>query len=397
MRFHWLPLLTLLAACPPVVPDPADDDDAAAEPEPWLVTAEVLDIEALPVAGATLAVGDDVRVTDASGVEVFEVDAGPPAQVDFGAGDEVDSRVTCYGSERFWDFGDWTYVPPETSITVTIDAIESPEDFRFAWVFEYADFDWVSTWTYPASSFEEGPDGWTLTLGVVPAARWAAFAAEPRDGEAWWARVDGDEPLEDGDEASVTLALSASGGGTQAWDGDVPEGVTVVELKERVEVWGEAVWLSVGTFVGGEEVALPVYDGSLDVLEYRAEATWDVEGCDAAATTKTLAPLFPPDVLTLGELPRPPEFGPVGGDWSASPDLWWSAPDANSASTYLYAWDADGAFASPWSVRVQDDCDDVATWPATADPMGSGWTVDARLYAYFDGASGRCTVSGVVP
>jgi len=393
MRHFW-PLLAALPllGCPSVEPEPepADDDDDSPAAD-WLLTGEVRGNDGQPAAGVELSVGSDAQVTGADGMFEFAVAAGPPVQLDMTEDGSVSSTVTCSESERLWF---WTFggTPPEwPTVRFVVDEIEDPATFRLLFVLEYLDFNYLSYVGVAGSNFVETDEGWVAERTMPTAARWMVIAAEPRGDAAWSASYDGEGPLLADDELEVSLSMAPTGAGTQSWDGVLPEGVTSVAITERVEVWGVGFPLPLGSHEAGSSQDLPVYDGSLDVLEYSLTYTVASEVCDSATVSLASAPLFAGDVLHLPEPPERSEVAPRGGSVGARPELTWNVPEeAGNVYVYLYSWDAEGNFLPSWSIDARAGCGDGARWPTALDDLPPDATGYASMTVYGGEWSARC-------
>ncbi len=396
-----MPLLAALAlaiGCPqppttvPPAPTPGPTPD-----EPFTFAGFVRDYSGEPVAGAELAVGEQVELTDLEGWAFFELEDGPPVQADFHEGPgRVESELTCADQESFWapsgSSGTWEY----GTFEVTVEGLVDPAGFGMALVYRYAEpYDWVSWYRVSGAWLaEEEPGTWTTSLRISPTEEWEIVASEVRsDGTAGFGHVVGGHGLGVDETIQVTVVLEDTDGGTQPWDGVLDTAATRLVIEERLEVMGEGVYLPVLTAEpDGLARDLPVLDGDLGVLEYNVQLLFDGPDCDYQDLDLSLPPLFPPDTLTL---PDPPEAPVIGFEGSAEqPEVTWTG--AGDGSTYVYAdvWNAAGeVHVSDWFVYVRPGCGDRLTWPVFLEPVKESEVLSASISTYGDGWSGYCSAT----
>ncbi len=384
--------LVVLIGCPP---EAADDDDAVTPPEeaepPWTLEGTVLEYSGVPVAGVELAVGAEFQTTGADGAFSFEVPAGPPVQLDRTEDDgAVDSVVSCSHDERLWVWTGGSSSVESALVRVLLPGHADVDGLSLILLFEYADGGWLSTWSMDGSALTETVDGWMVEREIPPVARWLLVAAQPTSEGVSWAWHQPGGSLADGDVAEVSITLEPSEAGEQEWDGQLSEDVASAELLERIEVWGTGLWLPVGTLTAGSPTSLPVYDGSLDVLEYQVTFTLESELCSSLTATTYVDPLFPGEELSL---PPAPAAGEVWLEDSAAarPTVGWSAgEDVGNQYIWYYRWDEAGEFQPTWSFDTSGDCGRSAVWPEAMGDVPSGTTTSIYFTAYGDGWNSRC-------
>lgn len=392
--------LVVASGCPlpPPGEEPEPPTEEPAPQEPFVFTVSASDYSYEPVAGVELAVGEQVGLTGQDGSYEFQLDAGPPVQLDhheeLGV---VDSTLTCADQEHLWVWTgsdtEWIY----GTVELTVQGLVDPAGFELAWVYVAGTepYTYVSRFTVQGSWLtEQEPGVWGATFRVSPTSQWEIVASEARpDGTAGLARHSGGHGLDADQTIAVEVVLEDAPGGVQPWDGQVDPAVSWIVLEERIEVMGTGVLLPVLTAEpDGQPRDLPVLDGHLDVLEYQAALTFEAPECDSQGLGATLDPLFPPDTLSLPELPPPPVLAVEGAP--ERPELAWTVQDPDSIYAYADVWDEAGEeHRSDWFVRVRPGCGDRVAWPVFLPSIGDTDRLSVYVSASGDGWAGWCSVT----
>lgn len=399
-RFASLVAALFLLGCPADGTPPEPEPEPVPEPEPevWLLEGLVRDSQGEPLPGVELGVGDVFEVTGDDGLFEFEVPDGPPVQLDRTDGEAaVRTFLTCldYQSMYVWQSGPPVIYP---DLEIRLTSFEDLADVTLIMVYEHAEYGWISTsYPYTGSFLLDGEGGASAVVSVPPASRFVLLASEVRAaGQLAFGRVDGEEPIEEGNTLQVTLDLQEVDAGYQTWDGEAPEGATEIYFNERLEVWGRGLFLPVANLeVTGDEVEIPVLDGQLDVMEYQVTLAWQQPGCDSAVTSATLPPVFPPDVLSLPQLPAP-AVAQADGPWIERPSLSWTPdPDASYGYAYLYldTWLEDGTRGPDWTIQTEGDCGTSVSWPERLPSLESVATGSIQMLSGGSGWSSRCSTA----
>ena len=401
MRARLFAPLSLAALMVVACPTPPEEDEPIIEAptpaEPFLFSGAVTDYDGVPIAGVELAVGDQLTASDELGEFGFELEDGPPVQLDVRPEPgEVDSSLTSAEQEHVWLWTGSTSDPPTATLEVVVLGVQDPARLRFVWVYELGNADWsyVSWSSYSGLWLDEQEPGvWGRAFQVSPNLGWALLASEARpDGTAAWARVDGLHALSADQTVEVELQLEDASGEGQEWDGQVDDSVLELTLSERIEVMGRGVFLPVLVIEpDGLPVDVPVLDAQLGVLEYEVDLVVDSPGCESADVTLDSGPVFPPEVLSLPPLPDPVTI--VAEGEAATPELAWTGVESN-AWIYADVWDATGdVLLSDWYVRAGRGCGDRARWPALLATLGPEELLDLRIYTYGDDWGASCSVT----
>jgi hypothetical protein len=401
MRARLFAPLLLAALVVGGCPQPPDEGEPAPEAptpdEPFLFTGTVNDYDGLPVAGVELAVGDGVTTSGQDGGFGFELDDGPPVQLDvLQEAGRVESRLTCAEQERVWFWTGSISTPVTATLELVVHGIEDRSRVRFVWVYEVGDADWsyVSWSSYSGLWLQESEPGvWGATLQTSPNLGWVLLASEARaDGTVTWDRVDGVHALDAGETVQLELQLEEAAGGVQVWDGQVDAQVRSITLRERIEVMGRGVFLPVLiTEPDGLPVDVPVLDAHLGVLEYDANLVLDSAACDSADVTLDAAPVFPPDTLTLPDMPDPVTVAAEGDP--SRPEFSWTGVQSN-AWIYADVWDSAGeVLLSDWYLGAARGCGDRGRWPVSLEPIGPEDRLELRISTYGEHWSAWCEVT----
>lgn len=392
--------LSLAWGCPQPEPveEPPTPTPTPAPDEPFVFNGLVRDYDGLPVAGAELAIGEQIELTGVDGWARFELEQGPPVQVDFfEEPGRVDTDLTCADQQSFWLWTGTSSTWQYGTLDITVHGLVEPDGLKLALVYlagtePYTYVSWRSISGAWLTEVEAGV--WTGSMNSSATSQWELVASEARpDGTASFARLAGGHGLEVDEVIEVSINLEDAAGGLQPWDGQVADGPSRLVLQERIEVMGEGIFMPVLSIEpDGQPRDLSVLDGHLDVLEYRAEFSFDGSACDTQELDLTLPPLFPPDELSLPELPPPPVIAVEGEP--DRPDLVWT--DAFDGSTRVYAdvWDETGdQLLTDWFAYARSGCGERATWPVFLDPVKETDLLQVAISTNGDGVSGYCSAT----